>query len=118
VGGKEHFLVFASRERLSAFEEVFRLLPPAREGGPVRLPRDTLEQFRGVGGPPPSTPEKLRGVGGLAKNAVGGLAKTEAGQPPLTARLYTLFTQPLSGRETVDGLWVRQLTLDNVGATR
>jgi hypothetical protein len=99
AGGREHFLVFASRERLSAFEDAFRLLPPPRVGGSgrsQRLPASTLEKFRGV----------------------GGLTPTDPGRPTPALRFRTLFTQPLSGREIVEGLWVRQLTLDNASATR
>jgi serine/threonine protein kinase len=102
AGGREHFLVFASRERLSAFEDAFRLLPPPRVGGSgqsQRLPAATLENFRG-----------LRGV--------GGLTPTEPDRPTSLARFRTLFTQPLSGREVAEGLWVRQLTLDNASGRR
>ena len=32
--------------------------------------------------------------------------------------VWTLFTQPLKGRETVEGMWARQLTVDNPRAAR
>jgi hypothetical protein len=102
AGGKEHFLVFASKERLSAFEDAFRLLPTPRVGGSgqsQRLPPSTIENFRGL-------------------RSVGGLTPTEPDRPTPGARFRTLFTQPLSGREVVEGLWVRQLTLDNASGKR
>jgi hypothetical protein len=91
AGGREHFLVFASAQRLDAFEDVFRQLPAARAGA-------YSEEL-----PPPVT-ARLRGVGGLAPREPEGSA------------LRTLFTTPLTGPETVNGMWVRQLTLVNLGA--
>ncbi len=96
AGGREHFLVFASRVRLGAFEEVFKRLPPPVVGGRPRSQRLLPETFN-----------NLRGVGGLAPNMPS--------PPPSTARFHTLFTEPLGGKETAEGLWVRQLTLDNAG---
>lgn len=89
-GGKEHFLVFASADRLDAFEEVFRNLPPAsatvvRHSAPLPL-------------------SVVRGVGGLTAQQAPGSA------------LRHLFTAPLQDDEAVSGLWVRQLTLINGGS--
>ncbi len=101
AGGKEHFLVFASKERLSAFEDAFRLLPAPRVGGSgqsQRLPAATIENFRGS--------RRRRAGANRARPVDSG------------ARFRTLFTQPLSGREVVEGLWVRQLTLDNASGKR
>jgi len=106
-GGREHFVVFASRERLSAFEDVFRLLPsPSLTGPPKpqRLPPETIENFRGVAS------EEFRGV--------GRLTTIQPPSPAPSARFSTLFTQPLKGRETVEGMWARQLTVDNPRAAR
>lgn len=93
-GGKEHFLVFASADRLDAFEEVFRNLPPAGANAARRseaLPKAVQQKFRGVGG---LTPQQAQGSG-----------------------LRHMFTTPLQDDEAVTGLWVRQLTLIN-GSSR
>jgi len=94
VGGKEHFLVFASDTRLAAFEDAFRsLLSPQVGGAPraVRLPASVKQQFRGVG---------------EVKRLPDGPA-----MPSLNLR--EVFQEPLRGRESASGLWVRQLTLVN-----
>ena len=94
AGGKEHFLVFASADRLDAFEEVFRNLPAARANAVKRsekLPKELQQQFRGVGG---LTPQQPQGSG-----------------------LRHMFTTPLQDDDAVTGLWVRQLTLIN-GSSR
>lgn len=93
AGGREHFLVFASPDRLESFEPAFAALPSPRENAPVaaRLQATTIE--------------RLRGVGGLAPDA----SRQKAG-----AGLSRLFTTPLTNaRESARGLWVRQITLDN-----
>ncbi len=95
AGGREHFVVFASPERVPAFEEAFAAL--ATPGaGPV--PHDAAPLSA-------ATAEKLRGVGGLAP----------ANRPAASgAKFSSLFTTPLSGtRETAQGLWVRRLTVAN-----
>jgi serine/threonine-protein kinase len=92
VGGREHFIVFASPERMQAFEEIFAKLPQpvvGRKISYVPIPKGTLS--------------KLRAVGGLTA-------------PPVqaSANFSTLFTSPLiDGAETAHGMWVRQLTLLN-----
>jgi hypothetical protein len=90
-GGKEHFLVFASSDRLAAFEDVFRQMPAAQ------LDPGYSEAL------PPLVTARLRGVGGLAR------------REPEGSTLRHVFTTPLKGPETVSGLWVRQLTLVNLG---
>ena len=99
AGGREHFLVFASPDRLEAFEQAFNALPAPKEGAPARLPRATVE--------------RLRGVGGLTPGGAGGV--TPAASPSGTGGgLSRLFTTPLTNaRERARGLWVRQITLDN-----
>jgi serine/threonine protein kinase len=95
AGGREHFVVFASPDRVAAFEEAFASLATPGAG---RAPRDAAPL-------PAATAERLRGVGGLVSAA-----------PPGTAgpRFSSLFTTPLSGaRETAHGLWVRRLTVQN-----
>jgi eukaryotic-like serine/threonine-protein kinase len=94
AGGREHFLVFASPDRLESFEQAFAALPSPQENAPVVTAR--LE---------PKTIEQLRSVGGLTQDA----SKQNAG-----TGLWRLFTTPLTNaRESTRGLWVRQITLDN-----
>ena len=94
VGGREHFLVFASPDRLDSFEQVFASLPAPRENAPVQTAR--LE---------PGTIDRLRSVGGLTP---------ETPKPGVGKGLSRLFTTPLTNaQETAHGLWVRQITLDN-----
>jgi serine/threonine-protein kinase len=93
-GTREHFLIFVSRTVLKEFDQLLRELPRAEAGRPVttgvpRLPR------------------------GLITRSVGGLAP--ARKTPST-QLQRLFEQasPLSSRrETVEGAWIRELTLNN-----
>jgi eukaryotic-like serine/threonine-protein kinase len=93
AGGREHFLIFASPERLDAFEELFAALPRPSFDRPsvsARLSDQTVSKLRGV----------------------GGLAAEPAAQT--SARLANIFTSPLGDREeTARGLWVRQLTVEN-----
>lgn len=98
AGGREHFLIFASPERLAAFEKIFASLPQAALGRTVQnlpLGRDTLS--------------RLRSVGGL----------TAAPRRKSTSSLAQLYATPLSEtEETARGLWVRQLTVENPGTSR
>ena len=93
VGGREHFLIFASPERVPALEEVFAALPRPELGRtftPQRLPDEAIL--------------RLRGVGGLTAKPPQGTS----------AKLAPVFSTPLGDREeTARGLWVRQLTIDN-----
>ena len=93
AGGREHFLIFASPERLPAFEEMFAALPRpelGRTSQPQRLPDEAIR--------------RLRGVGGLTAEAA----------TRRTAKLAPIFSTPLGEtEETARGLWVRQLTMDN-----
>ena len=94
LGGREHFVVFASREPVDAFEQAFAGLASPRLGESAlaaRLSTSTAERLRGVGGLVPSAPT---GNGGV--------------------RFASLFTTPLAGHsEIANGLWIRQLTLQN-----
>jgi serine/threonine protein kinase len=98
VGGREHFLIFASPARMPALEDVFAALPrPELDRTPrsQRLPEEAIL--------------RLRGVGGLT-------AKPPQGK---TAKLAPVFSTPLGdAEETARGLWVRQLTIDNPVAGR
>jgi serine/threonine-protein kinase len=92
VGEREHFIVFASPERMQEFEEIFATLPQPVVGRKISyapIPKETLS--------------KLRAVGGLT-----------APQVQASANFSSLFTLPLiDGAETAHGMWVRQLTLLN-----
>lgn len=95
AGGREHFLIFASPERMPAFERMFASLRQPEESKPIQaapLGREAMGA--------------LRSVGGLAPAPV---------PPPFGAGPLTLqFSTPLGeGEETAHGLWVRQLTLEN-----
>jgi serine/threonine protein kinase len=91
VGEREHFIVFASPERMQAFEEIFAMLPRpviGRKILSVPIPKGTLS--------------KLRAVGGLTTPVQASLS------------FSNMFTSPLiDGAETAHGMWVRQLTLLN-----
>ncbi len=98
VGGREHFLIFASPERVPALEDVFASLPRPELGRTPKPPRLPDEAIR-----------RLRGVGGLT-------AKPSEGS---TAKLAPIFSTPLGEtEETARGLWVRKLTIDNPVAGR
>ena len=95
LGGREHFIVLASNEPLTAFEAAFKRLPSPRSiagSGSDRLP-----------------PEALKGL-----RSVGTLAPVQASDKPIS-NLHEVFTTPLVGRETARGFWARQLTLENSG---
>lgn len=93
-GGREHFLLFVAPERLTAFEQVLKALPRAEEGRPVlsaQLPKDALGTIRGVGGLTTST-----------QAPAGGGSQQLAALPSI-----------VSGGETANGLWARQITFQN-----
>jgi eukaryotic-like serine/threonine-protein kinase len=96
VGGREHFLIFASPERLAAFERSLASLPHPEIGKPIQSLPLSKEAVT-----------TLRSVGGLA--TVAPNASTQSAGP-LTQQYRT----PLeNGEATANGLWVRQLTLEN-----
>jgi hypothetical protein len=98
AGGREHFLIFASPERLPAFEKIFAGLPQPELGRTVHNLRLGLEAL-----------SRLRGVGGL----------TAAPARKNSSSLALLYPTPLSeSEETARGLWVRQLTVENPGTSR
>jgi serine/threonine-protein kinase len=100
AGEREHFLVFASPDRVESFVQAFAALPVPKEGTPVvaPLPKSAIERLGSIG-------ESTRAVGGLTPGR------------PVTPALSRLFTTPLrDGREQARGLWVRQITLSNPAA--
>jgi hypothetical protein len=94
-GGREHILLFASRERPSLdLEHMFAGLPRPVFGRPVDYQRLS-----------PQAVQMLRGIGGL---------KANPSPREITARLTKEFAVPLTTvEETVRGVWVRRLTLEN-----
>jgi hypothetical protein len=92
VGGREHFLIFATPEPLPAFERMLASLPRPQVNAPV-LAAPLSADAAGV----------LRGVGGLSTSPrASGTRLTEQYTTPLPA-----------AAETASGLWVRQITLEN-----
>jgi hypothetical protein len=92
AGGREHFLIFATPEPLPAFDRLFASLPRPQLNAPVLA---TPLSGDAVG--------MLRGVGGLS-------ATPRAGAGKLTEQ----FTTPLPPTaESANGVWVRQITLEN-----
>jgi serine/threonine protein kinase len=93
-GGREHFLVVASRKPVADIERDLKRLPEAKPGRPILYASvDT------------STVERLRGV--------GGVAPLPAGTSPPGGSAFESF-QVLAGRErVVQDIWVRKITLEN-----
>jgi hypothetical protein len=94
AGGREHFIIFANTAPLSSFEQLFAALPK-----PVR---DTPVQSVSLS---PEAVGVLRGVGGVtaASTATGGRVGLARDFP----------TPLIEGEETVRGVWIRQITLEN-----
>ncbi len=93
-GVREHFLVFISPTVLVDFEKLLQQLPRAAEGRRVvsaPIPKSLIGQTRGVGGLAPGPSRSSSGLQQLFDKA-----------KPLTAQ-----------RETVNGEWIRELTLVN-----
>jgi hypothetical protein len=100
AGGREHFLIFASPERLTTFEKMFAALRRP-EAGKAMLSTPLSREAVGV----------LRGVGGLVPARP---TSPPSGQSRMEPSLLLQFPTPLGQREeTARGLWVRQLTLEN-----
>jgi serine/threonine-protein kinase len=96
-GGREHFIIFASPDRLADFEQtIFASLPRPQSGKPVLNARLT-EGAKNI----------LRSVGGLV---VSPEAKAQGAGP--VSRLFP--AEPLGDtQETAHGLWIRELTVEN-----
>ena len=94
AGGREHFIIFANTAPLSSFERLFAGLPPPGRDNPVQavgLSREAVGM--------------LRGVGGLTTTSTGAGAATG---------LSREFSTPLvDGEESVRGVWIRRVTLEN-----
>src|SRR5262249_55500844 len=91
AGVREHFVVFVNQTPFKDFDRLLRELPPAESGRPVRIPSNLNARMRGV----------------------GGLAKAKSQPSPGLQHLFDQ-AKPLSERqETVEGEWIRELTLVN-----
>jgi hypothetical protein len=94
AGGREHFLVFVSQTILKDFDTLLRELPLVDEGRRVtflRIPKSLIGPTRGV----------------------GGLAQVTRMPPSELQQLFKQ-AQPLSEqKETIEGKWIRELTLVN-----
>jgi predicted Ser/Thr protein kinase len=94
AGGREHFIIFANTSPLSSFEQVFAALP--------RPARDTPVQSVSLS---PEAVVVLRGVGGVTQASTAAVG---------SAGLARDFATPLiDGEETVRGVWIRRVTLEN-----
>jgi eukaryotic-like serine/threonine-protein kinase len=92
AGGRDHFFVYVSPQRLADFEQLLAALPRAQVGRPIEsvpLSRSDLV--------------KLRGVGGLATS-------TSQAENPVT--LADLPILP-DGEQTAEGVWARRITFEN-----
>jgi serine/threonine-protein kinase len=90
-GGRDHFIVYVSPERLTEFEELLTALPRAQFGRPVtNVP---------LSGP---AIEKLRSVGGLTTSSS-------------TQHSLGLLDPPAlpDGQVTAKGIWARRITFEN-----
>jgi hypothetical protein len=94
AGVREHFVVFVNQTPFKDLDRLLRELPPADSGRAVTYPR---------------IPSSLT----LPTRGVGGIAKAESAPSPGLQRLFEQ-AKPLSKQqETVEGEWIRELTLVN-----
>ena len=96
AGGREHFLVIASPERLAELEAVTQALLHPEQHHPLQYVRLSEE-----------TKLRLRGVAGLVE-----------GPPPASgarSRLFEGTPRLAPGPEMARGAWMRRLDLDNIG---
>jgi serine/threonine protein kinase len=99
AGRREHFLVFASRERSPEFETIVSTLPPPLLNKPVAAA--------------PLSPDALsvlRSVGGLAVSSVPA-----GGDANASRQLHRLpeFAPFVPGEQTARGIWRRRATFEN-----
>lgn len=96
-GGREHFLLLASPSRLVELEADLLTLDRAQAERPLLTSPLEAEVV-----------SRLRGVGGLATGATP--------ERLASGRLSDLANRLASRPETVSGVWIRQLTLENAGS--
>jgi hypothetical protein len=99
AGGREHFMVVASPERLFDFEEEIAGLARPSTAGPLPLGQ-LSEQAR----------LRLRGAGLLIHGPPAGATDAASGPPARMNRLAAI----LGDRpETADGVWLRRIDFEN-----
>ena len=99
AGRREHFLLFASRERSPEFETIVSTLPLPLLNKPVAsapLSTDALTV--------------LRGVGGLAVSSVPAAGDANASRQ---LHLMPEFAKFVPGEQTARGIWRRRATFEN-----
>ncbi|MGH9870398.1 MAG: serine/threonine-protein kinase [Candidatus Polarisedimenticolia bacterium] len=99
AGGREHFLIVASRERLFDLESDLEAFPRPRAGSPLSMALLS-----------PSAGERLRGAGILVVDPDAGPGPGSPG-----SRLNRLAASLAGGPETASGTWIRRIELDNPG---
>jgi serine/threonine-protein kinase len=91
-GGRDHFFVYVSPDRLTDFEQLLAALPRAQFGRPVvNMPLSRTAML------------KLRSVGGLS---------TSSSPPQGSIPLSDLPPLP-DGEQTASGVWARRITFDS-----
>ncbi|HJQ99710.1 MAG TPA: hypothetical protein VJ826_15455, partial [Candidatus Polarisedimenticolaceae bacterium] len=96
AGGREHFLVVVSPEPVPEIEEDLDRIPPATPGRAIAYAPLGERSLR-----------RLRGVGGMDRLPPNTAA------PSRPSRAFERF-RGLAGRETgIEGIWVRQIVLEN-----
>ena len=95
AGGREHFLIIASPDRLTDIEADLRTVPNPQLTGQRRIA--TLSR---------STKERIRGIG-------GGVVRTEAESTVGSGRIFERVKQLADQPEQARGIWIRQIDLEN-----
>jgi hypothetical protein len=91
-GGREHLIVLASPERLTDFEaEMNALMRPGEQAVAI----------------PDAARMRLRGIGGLAET------KAPAASPASARRVFEMADRLASRSEVAQGVWMRQIELEN-----
>lgn len=93
AGGREHLLVLASPERLVDYEAAMNALPRPRSGQ-VAVPI------------PDTARSRLRGIGNMVEIP-------EQAPEGVAGRLFEMATKLADESEVVEGVWVRQIELEN-----
>jgi tetratricopeptide (TPR) repeat protein len=109
AGEREHFLVVASPERLLEFEEeIANLIVPRLDDEPLvaaQLSAATTTRLRGI----------HRGIAQLAVEPEEEPAVASVQTDGVPVRLFQLARPLGAGPETVRGVWIRRLDLENPG---
>ncbi len=95
AGGREHFLIVASPERLEEFETELHSLGRPQEQRSLVAAR--LSE---------GTTRRLRGIGGVVK-------APDLKESPEPGRILQLAQQLAAQEESIRGVWIRQISLEN-----